>query len=193
MAEFNEKNFNSNNGMLTYIWGPSFWHILHTISFNYPTNPTIQDKRNYKNFFKCIQHVLPCSHCRKNVVKNMVTLPLTNNVFKNRNTLSLWVFKLHNKVNKMLGKKNKLTYKIVRNRYENFRSRCNSKKKYISNGGGNIYTKKKENGCTEPVTGVKSKCILQIVPINSKKKTFKISKNCLCKVNGKRVYDPDTL
>ena len=26
--------------MLTSVWGPSLWHSLHTISFNYPVKPT---------------------------------------------------------------------------------------------------------------------------------------------------------
>ena len=32
--------------------------------------------------------------------------------------------------------------------------------------------KKKEKGCITPITGIKSKCIIQIVPKSSKKKTF---------------------
>ena len=32
------------------IWGPSAWIFLHTITLNYPNNPTIYDKQNYKNF-----------------------------------------------------------------------------------------------------------------------------------------------
>ena len=37
---FNNNDYNSKDGMLTTVWGPSLWHSLHTISFNYPTNPT---------------------------------------------------------------------------------------------------------------------------------------------------------
>ena len=33
------------------IWGPPGWLFLHTITFNYPTNPTEEDKKYYKNFF----------------------------------------------------------------------------------------------------------------------------------------------
>ena len=35
-----------------------------------------------------------------------------------------------------------------------------------------------ENGCTESLYGVKSKCILNIVPKNSNKNTFNIDKKC---------------
>ena len=32
------------------IWGPSTWLFLHTITLNYPNNPTQQDIDNYKKF-----------------------------------------------------------------------------------------------------------------------------------------------
>ena len=54
---FTRKDYNSKDGMLTRVWGPSMWHILHTISFNYPLKPTHQDKINYRKFilqFFCI-------------------------------------------------------------------------------------------------------------------------------------------
>ena len=47
---FTEKDFQSGDGMLTSVWGPSLWHTLHTISFNYPTNPTKEQKSDYYNF-----------------------------------------------------------------------------------------------------------------------------------------------
>ena len=67
---FKEKDYNSNNGLLTYVWGPSLWHVLHIISFNYPPNPSLIDKRNYHNFLKSLENVLPCKYCRENLKKN---------------------------------------------------------------------------------------------------------------------------
>ena len=46
---FSEKDYNSNDGMVTNVWGPSLWHVLHTISFNYPVNPTEEQKQQYKD------------------------------------------------------------------------------------------------------------------------------------------------
>ena len=37
---YNSKDYNSGDGMLTSVWGPSLWHYLHVMSFNYPINPT---------------------------------------------------------------------------------------------------------------------------------------------------------
>ena len=36
---YTQKNFKSNDGMLTSVWGPSLWHVLHCMSFNYPIKP----------------------------------------------------------------------------------------------------------------------------------------------------------
>ena len=70
----------------------------------------------------------------------------------------------------MLGKTSNLSYYQVRNRYEYFRSRCGTKIK-------NKTRKKRENGCTDPLHGRKSKCILHIVSNKSRKKSFKMDRN----------------
>jgi hypothetical protein len=49
---------------------------------------------------------------------------LNKRVFKNRESLSRWVYELHETVNGLLGKSSNLTYNEVRDRFENFRSRC---------------------------------------------------------------------
>ena len=33
---FKKKDYRSGDGMLTSVWGPSMWHYMHTMSFNYP-------------------------------------------------------------------------------------------------------------------------------------------------------------
>jgi hypothetical protein len=73
----------------------------------------------------------------------------------------------------MLGKKSGLTYCDVRERYEHFRARCNNH--------DNTSTSSHKKGCTEPLFGKKSKCLLRIVPDNYKAKTLKIHKACLKK------------
>jgi hypothetical protein len=168
---FKNEDYNSNDGMLTYVWGPALWHSLHTMSFNYPVKPTNEQKQYYYNFFIGLQHVLPCKYCRDNYAKNLEKLPLTINKLKNRETFSRWLFDMHELINKNLDKKSNLTYEIVRDRYENFRSRC------LVNPKQKVYNAK-EKGCTEPLYGVKSKCVINIVPKDSKKETFKMDKRC---------------
>ena len=173
---FNESDFNSGDGMLTSIWGPPLWHTLHTISFNYPVNPTKEQKENYYNFFKNLRHVLPCKYCRINLKKNLKSIPLKKSVFKNRDSLSRWVYNLHETVNKMLDKKSGLSYKDVRERYENFRARCLEKKENT----------KKEKGCTDSLYGLKGKCVMNIVPKSKKTETFKIDSKCKVKRSKKK-------
>ena len=59
---FSESDYNSSDGMMTSIWGPSYWHILHTMSFNYPIKPTCDDKKNYRNLILNLKNVLPCKY-----------------------------------------------------------------------------------------------------------------------------------
>ena len=53
---YSSDDYNSNDGMLTTVWGPSLWHTLHTISFNYPKRPTSSEKKNYKRFIMDLKH-----------------------------------------------------------------------------------------------------------------------------------------
>ena len=85
-STFTQEDYDSDNGMLVYIWGPSLWHVLHTISFNYPTHPTATQKKQYKNFIKSLQHVLPCGYCRENLKNNLKTTNFGDDIFENRET-----------------------------------------------------------------------------------------------------------
>lgn len=167
---YTKKDYESNDGMLTSVWGPSMWHFLHTMSFNYPVDPTCEDKNNYRNFILNLKYVLPCGKCRKNLCKNLKKLPLKMQHLKCRDSFSRYIYRLHELINTMLNKKSGLTYEMVRERYEHFRARCAKPLNEI---------KKDEIGCTEPLYGEKSKCILQIVPQDKKCDTFTVDKKCI--------------
>ena len=181
---FNSNDYKSKDGMLTYVWGPPLWHALHTISFNYPVDPTEKEKREYRKWFLGLKHVLPCRYCRENLTKNMKALPLTMERMKNRGTFSKYVYELHEHINTMLGKKSGLSYGDVRERYEHFRARCFQGQEVpkhsasISSTNKTRKKTKKEKGCTTPLYGKKSKCVMSIVPLNTKCETFTIDKAC---------------
>ena len=177
---YTKQHFHSNDGMLTSVWGPGMWHYLHTMSFNYPINPTLKDKHHYRDFVLQLKYVLPCGKCRKNLVKNFKKLPLKISHMKDRDTFSRYIYDLHEIVNKMLGKKSNLTYEMVRERYEHFRARC-AKPKINKKTRKNKKCKinSDEIGCTEPLVGKKAKCILKIVPQEQKSDTFQINKQCI--------------
>lgn len=161
---FNRTNYKANDGMMTSIWGPSLWHFLHTVSFNYPVQPTRLERKQYKDFMFSLKHILPCKYCRDNLQDYYNKYPLNSNILRNRDSFSKYVYRLHEDVNKKLHKKSGITYYEVRDLYEHFRARCSKEKRK---------TKKR---CSDPLNGKKSKCILSVVPIEKKCKTFTVEK-----------------
>ena len=173
---YTEHQFTSKDGMLTTIWGPGMWHFLHTMSFNYPEHPTKDEMQHYKEFIISLNHVLPCGKCRDNFNELLKKHPLTNKHLKNRESFSKFVYTMHEYVNQTLNKKSNLKYEDVRQLYEHFRARCS-----IQNESTNKPLVKNEKGCTEPLYGEKSKCILHIVPQSTEGNTLQIDDKCLKK------------
>jgi len=147
--------WNNSNGMISTIWGPVIWHYLHTISFNYPVNPTQEQKRQYKDLIFSIGRTLPCKYCRQNFEKNIADVPLTAYALQNRNTFSRWMYRFHNHVNKMLGKHPTISYTEVRSKYNSYRASSCSEKKRDSDSKSK---KKKECVSSQPKT-----CKLHII------------------------------
>jgi FAD-linked sulfhydryl oxidase len=87
------------------LWGPNLWNFMHYLTLSYPDQPTEYDINKFKNFFTTIGEYLPCEKCRNNYKDHLQELPLTINELNSRDNLVLWLFNLHNVVNKHLGKK----------------------------------------------------------------------------------------
>jgi len=177
---FKKGDFYSGDGFLTTVWGPAIWHALHTISFNYPVNPTLKEKTQYRNYVLSLQNVLPCGACRKNLKTNLKHLPLKMSDMESRDSFSRYIYNLHELVNRMLKKKSNLSYCDIRERYEKFRARCVDEKPKVFKYS-EIKTKKnkKEKGCTEPLYGKKARCILNIVPQDEKGQSIQIDEKCM--------------
>lgn len=86
------------------IWGPHAWNFLHTITINYPYNPTEDEKRNIVNFFNGLSNQLPCEKCKIHYKQLLKENPIEyhNN---DKNSIFKWLVNIHNQVNKSLGKK----------------------------------------------------------------------------------------
>ena len=130
-----QPNFSSGNGMQTHTWGPLMWMFLHIMSFNFPEKPTEQQKLDYFNFLYALSTVLPCCHCRDNMVNNMKQAGLSCKSFANRGSFSRFVFRLHNEVNKTLDKplwrpansqNDEEAYQYLKKSVESCRARCSS-------------------------------------------------------------------
>ena len=167
---FNKSHYSSGEGMLTSVWGPALWHVLHTISFNYPVKPSTQQKRDYKKFILSLEKVLPCVYCRDNFSKNCKKAKLCDSVFKNRTSFSKFIYNLHCSVNKGLGKSKCESFSKVRDRYEHFRARCTRKTPNKKS------RKRKEKGCVKSAHNKSYKCVLSVVPKKSRKRSFSMYK-----------------
>ena len=183
---FTKKDFHSGDGMLTTVWGPSMWHFMHTMSFNYPVEPTPDQKRHYMDFILNLRNILPCKYCRMNLTNNLATRPLKMCHMESRETFSRFIYDLHETVNKLLGKNSGLSYCDVRERYEHFRSRCTRDVPKVFNfrefyRGKSGKKGEHEKGCTEPLYGKKAKCVISIVPQEVKVPTFSVDDQCIKK------------
>lgn len=126
---FTDDDYASNEGMMTKVWGPATWHLLHTMSFNYPVKPSREEKYQYKSFVESLTNVLPCRTCRTNLSTTLKSgLPIRmKEDMKNCQTFSRRIYELHEHVRKQTHTGNnyrpKYTYDQVRSHYECFRAR----------------------------------------------------------------------
>ena len=122
----NIENNNVNNGLMTKIWGPAMWVALHSIAFGYPINPSEEKKEKYKLIFENLGFVLPCGYCCESYgefLKSDDTI-LDDSVFETRESLTRWIYKLHNRVNKKLNNNYDISYEEYCNKYESYRAQC---------------------------------------------------------------------
>lgn len=98
-------------------WGPAAWRLLHTISFTYSIDPTLEDKENMYVFLNSFSRVLPCKKCRldfTNYVKD--TLNRESKHLKSRENLIDYITDAHNHVNRKLGRR-EYSYVEIRSQY----------------------------------------------------------------------------
>jgi hypothetical protein len=122
---------NQDNGLMTKIWGPPMWDSINHVVFGYPNTPSFKQKQYYKIYFLNLGNILPCSLCQKSYNcfisdKNSNTY-LSDDIFNNRQTLSLWIFNLHNRVNEKLNVTYVITYDDFIKKYESYRATCDPK------------------------------------------------------------------
>ena len=152
---------NSNNGFQTNVWGPMAWIFLHMITLNY----TPDRKRDTYNFFKSLKGVLPCGACRKNfkeIINGTSNLRLTMKKLKSRETLSYWLFLVHNEVQRGIHSRSKNVsdkpaysdskgdYKKAMKKLETMRAKCHND----------------SYGCTIPVKGARKRTEIHVLPRN---------------------------
>jgi hypothetical protein len=84
-------------------WGPFFWHTMHLVALGYPNAPTYAEKRAAKEFYESLAHLIPCPTCKLHYADNIKNNPVSPSL-DSKNDLFAWTVKMHNMVNKQLGK-----------------------------------------------------------------------------------------
>ena len=105
-------------------WGNPGWKFLHTITFNYPNNPTDYDKERYTNFFTNVGQMLPCKYCRDSYNIYIKYLKI-DDFLDSREGVTYWLYRLHNLVNKKIYKDN-INFLDIINEYESYRAKCSN-------------------------------------------------------------------
>jgi hypothetical protein len=106
--------------MQTSKWGPSAWDYLHTLTFNYPINPTNDHKKYYYELFNNLKFTLPCKFCRESYTIFFKYINIYD-YLEDRMGISYWLYTIHNIVNMKLNKK-QVNFIDVVNYYEKRRA-----------------------------------------------------------------------
>ena len=158
----------SSSGFQTRVWGAPMWLTLHMISLNYKPDM----KHGYRAFFNSLQHVLPCGACRVNYRRIIHTvLPLNDEVFSCRRSMAMWVFLLHNQVQKDIYAKTQDPHDIPLYKdtlkdfkramafYEQYRAKC----------------VRDSHGCVVPLKGARKRSKIDIVKYSQPRKANAIA------------------
>jgi hypothetical protein len=76
---------------------------MHIVALGYPKKPNYAEKRAAKEFYESFVHLIPCPVCRLHYATHLKANPITPSLDSNED-LFRWTVKIHNLVNKDLGK-----------------------------------------------------------------------------------------
>lgn len=85
------------------VWGPCLWDLMFTLAFK--TEPNAANISDLQHLFILLEHVMPCSHCRRSyaLYRKQVSPTSSITVSKHRSA-ALWLWTIHDMVNQKLGK-----------------------------------------------------------------------------------------
>jgi len=90
-------------GLNPEIWGPHYWHFLHTIALCYPYHPNEVTKKKYYEFIQNIPIFIPVEQISGEFSKLIDEYPITP-YLDNRDSFVRWMHFIHNKINQKLEK-----------------------------------------------------------------------------------------
>lgn len=81
--------------------GRATWTLLHTLAAQYPEHPTSRQKRDARNLIDIMTRMYPCGECAEHFSEVVKAYPPRVN---SRQDFSQWMCRVHNVVNRSLGK-----------------------------------------------------------------------------------------
>jgi hypothetical protein len=103
------------------VWGPHYWHFLHTIALTYPNNPNAITKKKYYEFINSLPLFLPIESMSSDFSKLLNLYPVQP-YLDNRESFVKWVWFIHNKINEKLEKPKISLNDFYVNYYEQYKS-----------------------------------------------------------------------
>lgn len=97
------------------LWGPCFWKVLFSISFNCKDD----DLENITKLLKLLEKVIPCPTCRTHYAVNRQECDKSFPLKTSTKNLSHWLWHMKSLVNKNTKKTN-TEYKYIEQRYNVF-------------------------------------------------------------------------
>lgn len=77
-------------------WGPLTWRLMFIFGLSYPINtPSPTLKKQYKDFYLSLQHLLPCPVCRDGFQKFLTKHPIDRHLNSVKDLL-VWLCMLYN-------------------------------------------------------------------------------------------------
>lgn len=90
---------------MTARWGPLGWMTLHSISANYPENPSQADKEILNRFLEAFRETITCPHCKTHFTTMFGVYKKIHPYWADSKfDFFLTVCRMHNTVNKRLDK-----------------------------------------------------------------------------------------
>tara|TARA_Y100000389_G_scaffold204442_1_gene257007 strand:- start:30934 stop:31392 length:459 start_codon:yes stop_codon:yes gene_type:complete len=84
-------------------WGPIIWNLLHCITLKIKDEHFDKEKSNLIEMIQNVCNNLPCPMCASSAIKILKTRKISS--VQNKNQLIIFIFFLHNEVNKKTKKR----------------------------------------------------------------------------------------
>lgn len=94
------------------VWGPLVWNVLHLLSSQFKASSE-QDKQEWLNVLNSLPGILPCKECKEHFRAYLKENPVSLDTVSDAHSLSLYLWRAHEHVNALTGKKSRVTFAML--------------------------------------------------------------------------------